>query len=306
MSRVPFRRFYFSPPSLATSLRPGPYKSLVLDLRPPAAQGGPPCASVAAGLAEGLPRWRTEGVNTVWLHVELPSRSALLAAATSPPLGFTLHHAAGLSLTLMRWLPEGGVCKVPPFGGTQVGVGGVCVDGAGRVLLVRERLAPPHAWKFPGGLGEIGEDIGDTAVREVWEETGVRTAFVGLLALRQQHGVAFGASDIYAMALLRLAPCAGAERITVDPSEIAEAKWESGEAFAAATSHPMMRHAARAALRATVGQAGELLHCTPFFSHILRKWTKMFSVVPFAPPAPPPDAPPQPRPAAPWEARAAE
>jgi ADP-ribose pyrophosphatase YjhB (NUDIX family) len=243
-------------------------------------------------------------VQTVWVHVELPSRPALLAAATSPPLGFTVHHAKGLSLTLFKWLPAS-VCKVPPFGGTQVGVGGVCVDGAGNVLVIRERLAPPGAWKYPGGLGEPGEDIGDTAVREVWEETGVRTTFAGLLALRQQHGVAFGASDLYAMALLRLAPGAGAERITVDATEIAEAKWVGGAAFAETSGHPMLRHATRAALRAAAGEAGALMHATPFFSHVLKKWTQHFSTAPFSPPAPPPDAPPPPVPAAPWEGDAA-
>ena len=30
-------------------------------------------------------------------------------------------------------------------------------------------------WKFPGGLSNFGEDIPDTAVREVWEETGIKT-----------------------------------------------------------------------------------------------------------------------------------
>ena len=300
---LPARRCYWSPPAFTSLLQPGPHSALSLDLRGPATLAGAPCRAVAALLSEGLPRWRAEGVNTVWLHVELPARSALLAAATSPDLGFSLHHAQGLSLTLMKWLPEGAPCKVPPFGGTQVGVGGVCVDGGGRVLLVRERLAPLSAWKFPGGLGEPGEDIGDTAVREVFEETGVRTSFVGLLALRQQHGLAFGVSDIYAMALLRLAPGAGAADITVDPSEIAAAKWESGEAFEAATSHPMMKHAVRAALRAARGEPGAMIHCTPFFSHVLRKWTKMFSVEPFAPPAPPPGAPPPPAPAAPWEGK---
>nr|KAF6401925.1 nudix hydrolase 6 [Rousettus aegyptiacus] len=60
-------------------------------------------------------------------------------------------------------------------------------------------------WKFPGGLSEPGEDIGDTAVREVFEETGVRTEFRSILSLRQQHGIpgAFGKSDMYVVCRLR-------------------------------------------------------------------------------------------------------
>src|SRR5690606_3067416 len=45
----------------------------------------------------------------------------------------------------------------------------------GRILLVR-RANPPDAgfWGFPGGKIEVGERIEDAAVRELFEETGVR------------------------------------------------------------------------------------------------------------------------------------
>ncbi|XP_072857776.2 nucleoside diphosphate-linked moiety X motif 6 isoform X3 [Pogona vitticeps] len=56
-----------------------------------------------------------------------------------------------------------------------------------------------NAWKFPGGLSEPGEDIGNTAVREVFEETGIKSEFKALLSIRQQHRHpgAFGKSDLY-------------------------------------------------------------------------------------------------------------
>ncbi|KAB1282171.1 Nucleoside diphosphate-linked moiety X motif 6, partial [Camelus dromedarius] len=56
-----------------------------------------------------------------------------------------------------------------------------------------------NMWKFPGGLSEPGEDIGDTAVREVFEETGIKSEFRSLLSIRQQHTNpgAFGKSDMY-------------------------------------------------------------------------------------------------------------
>lgn len=60
-------------------------------------------------------------------------------------------------------------------------------------------------WKFPGGLSEPGEDIGDTAVREVLEETGVQSEFRAVLSIRQQHAQpgAFGKSDMYLICRLR-------------------------------------------------------------------------------------------------------
>ncbi|XP_026703861.1 nucleoside diphosphate-linked moiety X motif 6 isoform X2 [Athene cunicularia] len=55
-----------------------------------------------------------------------------------------------------------------------------------------------NAWKFPGGLSNPGEDI-DTAVREVFEETGIKSEFKSILSVRQQHKHpgAFGKSDMY-------------------------------------------------------------------------------------------------------------
>ncbi|XP_037353037.1 nucleoside diphosphate-linked moiety X motif 6 [Talpa occidentalis] len=78
-------------------------------------------------------------------------------------------------------------------------------------------------WKFPGGLSEPGENIGDTAVREVFEETGVRAEFRSLLSLRQQHRSpgAFGKSDLFVVC--RLQPRSLALRLC--PHECARGAW---------------------------------------------------------------------------------
>lgn len=36
-------------------------------------------------------------------------------------------------------------------------------------------LQPP-IWKFPGGVSDFAEDIGEAAIREVKEETGILTS----------------------------------------------------------------------------------------------------------------------------------
>lgn len=56
------------------------------------------------------------------------------------------------------------------------------------VLLVKDRHEGAM-WKFPGGLADLGEGIGEAAVREVWEETGVETEFRSVLSMRHQHEV---------------------------------------------------------------------------------------------------------------------
>lgn len=62
------------------------------------------------------------------------------------------------------------------------GAGGVVLDGAGRVLLVRYRSG---AWAFPKGHVEPGETLEQTAVREVREETGVAAAVIAPLPQTQ-------------------------------------------------------------------------------------------------------------------------
>ncbi len=44
---------------------------------------------------------------------------------------------------------------------------------------------------------ELGEELDEAVVREVWEETGVRTRFRSVLGVRHTHGVQFGRSDLY-------------------------------------------------------------------------------------------------------------
>ncbi|KAK2519264.1 Nudt6, partial [Columba guinea] len=102
-------------------------------------------------------------------------------------------------------------------------------ESTGKVLVVQDRNRTINAWKFPGGLSNPGEDIGkssdtrfkvlsyhmdckdcsfhlgDTAVREVFEETGIKSEFKSILSIRQQHKHpgAFGQSDMYIICRLQ-------------------------------------------------------------------------------------------------------
>ncbi len=51
------------------------------------------------------------------------------------------------------------------------GAGGVVFNAKGEVLLLRDRMG---CWVFPKGHLEAGETPEEAAVREVWEETGIR------------------------------------------------------------------------------------------------------------------------------------
>ncbi|XP_029965426.1 nucleoside diphosphate-linked moiety X motif 6-like isoform X2 [Salarias fasciatus] len=154
-------------------------------------------------LRDSLAQWKAEGKVAVWLRVPIAlSRCAAAAAAH----GFAFHHAKHDHAVLSLWLGRG-ESRLPGFATHQVGVAGAVVDeSSGKVLVVQDKNKTKNAWKFPGGLSDPGENIGVTAVREVLEETGVRSEFRSLLSVRQQHQHpgAFGMSDMYL--ICRLSP----------------------------------------------------------------------------------------------------
>ncbi|NXV13296.1 NUDT6 protein, partial [Cepphus grylle] len=152
--------------------------------------------------ADAVARWREEGRLAVWLHVPI-LQSRFAAAAASQ--GFDFHHAEQGSSTLTLWLGEG-PSRLPGYATHQLGVAGAVLDeSTGKVLVVQDRNKTLNAWKFPGGLANPGEDIGDTAVREVFEETGIKSEFKSILSIRQQHEHpgAFGKSDMYIICRLQ-------------------------------------------------------------------------------------------------------
>ncbi|XP_074723366.1 nucleoside diphosphate-linked moiety X motif 6 isoform X2 [Strix uralensis] len=152
-------------------------------------------AAFGRWLRGAVARWREEGHVAVWLRVPI-LQSRFVAAAASQ--GFAFHHAEQGSSTLTLWLGEG-PSRLPGYATHQLGVAGAVLDeSTGKVLVVQDRNRTINAWKFPGGLSNPGEDI-DTAVREVFEETGIKSEFKSILSVRQQHEHpgAFGKSDMY-------------------------------------------------------------------------------------------------------------
>jgi 8-oxo-dGTP pyrophosphatase MutT (NUDIX family) len=53
-----------------------------------------------------------------------------------------------------------------------VGARGVILDEQNRLLLIQR--SDNHRWAIPAGAMELGESMEECAIREVWEETGLR------------------------------------------------------------------------------------------------------------------------------------
>ncbi|MFD5419631.1 NUDIX hydrolase [Streptomyces sp. NPDC127069] len=69
----------------------------------------------------------------------------------------------------------------------------VVVDDEGRVLL--QRRTDNGMWALPGGRMELGESIGDCAIRETYEETGIVVEVTGIVGTYTNPGHVFAYDD---------------------------------------------------------------------------------------------------------------
>ena len=170
-------------------------------------------------LEHSLSAWQADGFKVVWLEIPI-SKAALVPVAVEA--GFSFHHAKETYVLLTLRLVEGAF--IPPYATHYIGVGGVVLNQARELLVVSERhrrsRESPY-YKLPGGTLHPGEHLVEGVVREVLEETGVRTRFEALVCFRHWHGYRFGKSDIYFVC--RLAPLS--LDISMQVEEIEECLW---------------------------------------------------------------------------------
>jgi len=98
----------------------------------------------------------------------------------------------------------------------MLGAASVIVDDTACVLLVKHNYGE-HNWELPGGRGEPGESIEETARREAREETGIELEIVRLTG-------AYWEPEASAHHFVFLARALGEPRAT-DPAEIHECGW---------------------------------------------------------------------------------
>jgi 8-oxo-dGTP pyrophosphatase MutT (NUDIX family) len=207
-------------------------------------------AEFETSLDASLQSWISDGRRGIWIKVPI-EKSALIPVAVSK--GFVFHHAQPSHVMLTRWLSSE-ENKLPHYAHTHLGVGGLVLNENNEVLVITERyfIGGTDMWKIPGGALDLGEDISAAAVREVFEETGIRTRFESCLSFRHLHGYNFGRSDIYFVCLLRPE---GNLEVHPDPGEIAQCKWMKVEEFASLThTYPLQQEIAKIALAVSKGE----------------------------------------------------
>lgn len=212
---------------------PLPHRGVLITVSPGEAE------QFATRISTSLEHWREEGAKSVMLKVPL-EESHLAAVAAEH--GFAYHHAEGGHAVLKCWLQPDLEDKVPPYATHQVGAAGFVLNQRSELLLVKEWVdtergrQPGAQWKLPGGLLDRGESFATGVVREVFEETGVRASFKGILSFWHRHGLTFNRSDLYFVA--RLEP--HSEELHPQPCEIADATWMPIDRYIETQDHPLI------------------------------------------------------------------
>lgn len=170
-------------------------------------------------LRDALEEWTSQAFKVVWLEIPI-TKAHLIPLAVE--VGFQFHHSGDEYLMLTyRLIPD---AFIPPHATHYIGAGGVVLNDQRELLVIWEkahRMRNHRYYKLPGGALHLGEHLVDGVIREVFEETGIRTQFESLLCFRHWHGYRFGKSDIYF--ICRLSPLN--HDITIQESEIEECLW---------------------------------------------------------------------------------
>ncbi|ESO97916.1 hypothetical protein LOTGIDRAFT_103505, partial [Lottia gigantea] len=175
-------------------------------------------------LKESLLKWKGEKIRGIWFQVK-KQNSALIPSLIE--VNFEYHHAQPGYVMLTKWISDTEPNGLPHYANQYIGVGGFVVNDNNELLVIQEKYADRRLWKLPGGHADPGEDLADTGVREVFEETGIKTEFVSLLCFRHQHQYRFDCSDIYFVCLLK--PIGG--KINPCQQEIAQCTWMNIEEY---------------------------------------------------------------------------
>ncbi|RME81825.1 MAG: NUDIX domain-containing protein, partial [Caldilineae bacterium] len=176
-------------------------------------------------LGEALRAWEHAGYKVAWLQIPI-ARAALIPVAAEA--GFHFHHTRPDYVMMVKALFADAF--IPPYATHYVGAGGAVFNEQDELLVVVEKLhirTRPQFFKLPGGLVEEGEPIVQGVMREVYEETGIRTRFHSLITIRHSHHWKFDKSALYF--ICRLDPLSS--EIAIDEEEIAIARWMPVQEF---------------------------------------------------------------------------
>lgn len=225
----------------------------------------------ASVLQTSLSYWTDSKKRGIWFKVHLNSSHWVPELANSK---FKFHHAKDNFVMMYRWLPLDESLNIPPYAHTMVGVGALVTNTEGQILVVSEKHALiKGSWKLPGGYVEPGENFVDAGIREVQEETNIKTKFDSVISIRHAHGAGFGCSDLYIV--MALSP--ENSEIKKCDREIAKCEWMNIDDY---LNHPKVHETNRNFVRTYLKykENGVKLTCVDEVHQILKKQYNIYSV----------------------------
>ncbi len=94
------------------------------------------------------------------------------------------------------WLRNVG-SGVPGYVTPKVAIGAVVGDDDGRLLLIQR--ADSGVWLYPTGWADVGYSPAEVAVKEVWEETGIKSEVVDMLGVHDGMRLGFTRIPLYSV-----------------------------------------------------------------------------------------------------------
>ena len=175
-------------------------------------------------IESSLRSWKSAGRRGVWLKIPA---TKIDYVASALDLGFVMHHAEKEYLMLTNWLTDE-ENKLPSNASHQVGIGCVAFNNEGKLLAVQEKTGGFQGiWKLPTGLVNAKEDLNIACQREVMEETGIHTDFIGILSFRHMHNSLHGKSDLFFVCLMKPT----SSEISKEHTEIDACDWINVETY---------------------------------------------------------------------------
>ena len=171
--------------------------------------------------ASKLDRSRERFTAVMWLNV---AKSISHVVPWLIDMHYEMHHATTCRIMFVRVHPDSrGTAQIPSYGTHYVKVECVVVEeGTRRVLMVRERIGTESSLKLVSGSSEAGEFFADAAMREVYEETGIRCRFGSLIGCGNRLRTRFDRDEIIMGCLLYAVPL---QIPKADGSEVSQAAW---------------------------------------------------------------------------------
>ena len=143
-------------------------------------------------------------VNAIWVKVKT-EKSHLISSMLNSGFNYYLADQKNSLIILNKWLNTKEKSTQPAYTTHNIGVGGLVIDtNDNTVLMVREALGPRKGrWSLPSGYMNRQETVCDAMIREIFEETGVKTEFNGLVSIHERKDFIFGSGALFIVGLLK-------------------------------------------------------------------------------------------------------